>query len=130
MFKNIRSYENLHIALWLVKDACWVMLWRPLGMIMIVPTIFVAFHIAWKSRKDLSELFHNIAVCLWICANATWMTGEFYYDDGLRPFAAAFFMAGIGVIAVYYAILLPHSKKKLKMTAQGNSEPEVLNAAA
>ena len=74
MFKNIREYENLHIALWLLKDTCWVLLWKTGGMFMIIPTLAVAIHIAYRSRKNISDLFHNIAVCLWISANATWMT--------------------------------------------------------
>ena len=114
MFKNIRKYENLHIVLWLVKDVCWVMLWRPAGLVMIIPTIFVAFHIAWLSRKDLSELFHNLAVCMWICANATWMFVEFYYDDTFRPGATAFFSAGLLFIAIYYLYLLPRQMRKNK----------------
>ncbi|WP_219928772.1 hypothetical protein [Flavobacterium album] len=26
-----RKTENLHIVFWLIKDLCWVMLWKPLG---------------------------------------------------------------------------------------------------
>lgn len=37
--KGIRGMENLHIVFWLVKDMSWAMLWRPLGIAMIVPTI-------------------------------------------------------------------------------------------
>jgi len=120
MFANIRRYENLHIALWLLKDTCWVMTWRVPGMIMILPTLAVALHIAWKSRKDLDDLLHNIAICLWITANAIWMTGEFYFEDGLRPFAMFFFIIGIIIMATYYAILLPirHRGNKLKQANQ------------
>ena len=107
---NIREYENLHIALWLVKDTCWVMSFKLGGMIMIIPTLIVAIHLAWKSRKNVSDLFHNAAVCLWITANATWMTGEFFYFDGLRPYATVFFAAGIIVVAFYYIIHFPKRK--------------------
>jgi len=107
MFKNIRQYENLHIAFWLIKDSCWVTSFRALGMFMIIPTLFVAFHIAYKSRKNLSDLFHNIAVCLWIMANATWMTGEFFFKDTLRPYATVFFALGLIVVAFYYIVHFP-----------------------
>src|ERR1019366_4785127 len=112
MFKKLREYENLHIALWLLKDTCWVMTWRIPGMLMIFPTLFVAIHIAWKSRKQIDDLFHNIAVCLWIAANATWMTGEFFYNDGLRLYASVFFALGLIVVAVYYLIYLPKRMKE------------------
>lgn len=108
--KNIREYENLHIALWLIKDTCWVMGFKLLGMTMIIPTLLVAIHLAWKSRKNISDLFHNIAVCLWISANGTWMTGEFFFHDGLRPYAMIFFTAGIAVVALYYIIHYPKRK--------------------
>jgi hypothetical protein len=105
MIKDIRKYENLHIAFWLVKDTCWCLLYKPLGMIMIIPTLFVAIDIAWRSRKVVTDLFHNIAVALWICANATWMTGEFFFEDKWRPYAMVFFVLGIIVIAYYYLFL-------------------------
>ena len=112
MFKKIREYENLHIALWLLKDTCWVMTWRIPGMLMIIPTLLVAIHIAWKSKDHLDDLFHNIAVCLWIAANATWMTGEFFYEDTLRSYAAVFFALGLIVVAIYYLIYVPKRNRE------------------
>lgn len=111
-FKNIREYENLHIALWLIKDTCWVLTWSIPGMIMIIPTMLVAIHLAWKSRDNMSDLLHNIAICCWISANATWMTGEFFYEDGLRPYAIVFFAVGMAIISFYYLVLLPRNRRK------------------
>lgn len=110
-FKKIRDYENLHILLWLLKDTCWVLLWETGGIIMIVPTIAVAIHITWLSRRITSELFHNLAVVCWICANSIWMIGEFFFDDNMRPAATVFFCAGLLLMAVYYLVLLPRKKK-------------------
>ena len=110
--KNIREYENLHIALWLIKDTCWVSSWRVAGMIMIIPTLAVAIHLAWKARKNIADLFHNVAICLWITANATWMTGEFFYNDSFRPYAMVFFAAGIVVVSVYYIVHFPNRKRE------------------
>ncbi|MFN8324068.1 MAG: hypothetical protein U0T74_15505 [Chitinophagales bacterium] len=112
MFKNIREYENLHIALWLIKDTCWVMGWSIGGMLMIVPTLFVAIHITWRSRRDLADLFHNVAVCCWISANAIWMTGEFFFQDGLRNYAMIFFTIGLVVVAIFYIVHFPEIKRK------------------
>ncbi len=111
LFKNIREYENLHIALWLIKDTCWVSDFKIAGMALFVPTFLVAVHIAWRSRKNLADLFHNIAVCLWITANGTWMTGEFFFNDGLRPYAMIFFVAGLIVVTLYYIIHFPNRNK-------------------
>ncbi len=114
MFKNIRQYENLHIAFWLIKDSCWVTSFKPLGMFMIIPTLFVAMHITYRSRKNISDLFHNIAVSLWISANAIWMTGEFFFHDTLRPYATVFFALGLIVVAYYYVVLFPKIAKEEK----------------
>lgn len=105
MIKDLRKYENLHVAFWLVKDACWCMLFKPLGMIMIVPTLFVAIHITWRTWHDVTDRYHNIAITLWICANATWMTGEFFFNDTLRPYAMIFFALGLLVVGVYYTFV-------------------------
>lgn len=105
-----RSLENLHILFWLIKDMCWVTLSRPLGIIMIVPTILIAIFLTIKNRKDISELSHNLAVCCWICANSTWMIGEFYFDDGLRNYAKIFFILGLICVGVYYVAYLPYKK--------------------
>lgn len=105
--QNVREYENMHIALWLLKDTCWVMSFKVGGMLMIIPTILVAVHLTWKSRKSVADLFHNTAVCLWITANAIWMTGEFFYNDGLRPYSTVLFIIGLIVVATYYIVYFP-----------------------
>jgi hypothetical protein len=100
---RFRKIENLHIVFWLIKDLCWAMLWRPLGLIMIVPTIGAALLITWQTRDIKSELLHNLAVVFWIIANAYWMITEFFSDnDDLRYYAAIPFTAGLAIIAYYY----------------------------
>ena len=103
--KDLRKYENLHVAFWLVKDACWCLLFKPLGMLMIIPTLYVAIDITIRTRHNRTDLFHNIAITLWICANATWMTGEFFFNDHLRSFAMVFFSLGLAVVAIYYIFI-------------------------
>lgn len=102
MENGIRKFENLHILLWLIKDLCWVSLYKLAGMIMIVPTIGLAIFITYKNRADKAELVHNLAVCFWITANSVWMTGEFFYTDGSRTIATLFFFAGLAMMFRYY----------------------------
>jgi hypothetical protein len=116
MFKNIRQYENLHVTLWLLKDCCWVLGWKIAGVAMILPTIFIAVYIAWRSRSEPADLFHNLAVVLWICANSTWMLGEFFCDDCTRPFAICFFVSGLLVVSFYYLVILPRQNSAKPMT--------------
>lgn len=102
MKKHIRVIENLHVLLWLLKDYSWCVSWHYLGLGMVAPTLLVAMYVTWINRRDFAELCHNVAVCLWICANITWMIGEFFFDDGTRPIARVFFVCGLGTLAVYY----------------------------
>ena len=107
-----RKIENLHIVFWLIKDLCWVMLWKPLGVIMIIPTIGAALLITWQTRQIKSELLHNVAVVFWITANAYWMLAEFYSnDDSLRYYAVIPFSLGL-ITIVYYYFGLMFGKRK------------------
>ncbi len=102
MLQKIRNLENTHILLWLIKDTCWVLEYKLLGVFMIFPTVAVAFYLTYLSRSDRKELLHNLAVSCWILANSTWMIGEFYLNDSTRPVAAAFFILGLTFVGVYY----------------------------
>lgn len=115
--RAIPIVDNLHILFWLIKDACWALMFRPGGMLMIIPTLSVAIYILWKSRHYRWELFHNIAVCLWISANSLWMTGEFFQWE-LRPYAVILFLIGLSLLAVYYLFYFKTDRRK----EEGSSE--------
>jgi hypothetical protein len=111
LFKTHRDYENIHILFWLMKDNAWCHDWHWLGMMMIVPTLIIQIHLTWLARRDFHEIFHCIAVLFWICANAIWMTGEFFYDDNWRYGAQWFFGAGLVSVGAYYALCLRKSRQ-------------------
>ena len=114
--EKFRKTENLHILFWLVKDVSWAMLWKPLGIFMIIPTIGVALLITWQTRKIKSELFHNLAVSFWICANALWMLLEFTgKDEQYRKYTSIPFAIGLFFILSYYLIILPKERKLQKI---------------
>ena len=108
---SLRAGENFHIVLWLFKDLCWVQDQKLLGSIMIVPTVLMAIWIAWKSRADIGEFLHSLAVVFWISANSIWMLGEFHWKDGTRPYATVFFVLGLLCVAWYYLVGLPRIKR-------------------
>lgn len=87
--------------------------WETGGTVMIFPTLAVAFYITWKSRKVRSELFHNIAVCLWIMANSVWMVGEFYNKE-TRHSAVAIFAIGLVLLVFYYLVYFKKDNQKEK----------------
>jgi hypothetical protein len=103
---RLRILENLHLPLWLIKDTCWAMMWRPLGVAMIVPTIMLAYYITWRCRKVMADLLPNLAVSCWITANSIWMADEFF-ELGIKSFCLVFFGAGIISIAWWLMVYFP-----------------------
>jgi prepilin signal peptidase PulO-like enzyme (type II secretory pathway) len=128
---RFRQVENMHIVLWLMKDACWAMNFRTLGTIMIVPTLAVAILITWQTRHIHSELLHNLVVTLWITANCTWMIGEFFgWDDhllgdyGLRQLTIIPFTIGLLILLYYYVFLARNVSYQEKMNIRTNETIE------
>ena len=78
MNQKREALENLHIPLWLLKDTCWMLQWKILGVCMIVPTMSVAVIIAYKSWKDKDDEFWiNLAICFWIGVGHEFPTRRF-----------------------------------------------------
>ena len=116
-----RKMENLHIVFWLFKDVAWCMVWKPLGIIMIFPTLIMSIVIGWRTRKMMSELCHNLAITVWITANSYWMISEFAGFDTKKLFgeytykhlAIIPFTIGILLLAFYYLIWKPRHKEEI-----------------
>lgn len=106
-----RFTENLHIVFWLIKDISWAMLWQPLGVMMILPTIVLAVRITIQTFYIESERYHNLAIVSWITANCSWMIFEFFWPqhDELRYYTAFPFACGIAFIVYYYAVRRPRA---------------------
>jgi len=117
---RFRKMENMHIAFWLMKDISWCMIWRELGIAMVVPTLSIAIIIAWRTRKMKSELAHNLAIVFWISANAYWMISEFFHFDTLevwrdftgKHLALVPFTIGAVILLFYYAVQRPKELKE------------------
>jgi hypothetical protein len=114
---KFRRVENLHILLWLIKDACWAINLKIPALVMIIPTLVVAILITYQTRKITSEFLHNLAIDFWITANCTWMVGEFTGWDanlvgqyGLREFSLIPFGIGLIILAYYYLVYM-HRKE-------------------
>lgn len=102
-FADLRAFENMHIVLWLIKDTCWALEFKAGGIIMIIPTISMAAFLTFKSKRDICEFLHSVAVLCWILANSVWMLGEFFNHD-TRFYAAVLFIIGLSSIAIYYLL--------------------------
>lgn len=117
-----RKMENLHIVFWLFKDVAWCMVWRPLGIVMIIPTLVISIIIAWRTRQYMSELCHNLAISIWITANSYWMVSEFLGFDRyelignltLKHLALVPFTLGILILGFYYLYWKPRHQNELE----------------
>ena len=118
-----RKMENLHIVFWLLKDISWCMVWKPLGIAMIFPTLIIAIVITYRSRAYLSEVCHNIAVALWISANSFWMVSEFLKFDTKILFGVytykhlALVPFILGTLPLIYFYIIKSGKSKTEMAA-------------
>jgi hypothetical protein len=117
---RMRLLENLHLPLWLVKDICWAMMWRPLGLIMIVPTISLAIFFVIRSRKVKQEFYPNLSIACWISANSVWMLDEFY-ALGIREFCLVFFSAGLISIIWWLIRYFPKAWKRREVIESGDA---------
>lgn len=105
-----RKTENLHIVFWLLKDIGWCMVWKPLGIAMVIPTLIISIVISWRTRAEKSELFHNLAITAWIIANSYWMVSEFFHFEEMKiwgnftykQLALIPFVTGVLLLAYYY----------------------------
>jgi hypothetical protein len=81
---------------------------------MVLPTIILGIWITVRTyrlakasinRAIWSDFYHNLAIACWIFGNGIWMTGEFFFDDGIRPLAMPFFFTGLLVVGYYYLFI-------------------------
>lgn len=114
--------ENLHIVFWLFKDIGWCLLWKPLGIVMIFPTLIISIVIAYRTKEMVSELCHNLAITFWISANSYWMISEFMKFDALQVYgwitykhlALIPFFMGVFCLVYYYAIWQPRHPNEIE----------------
>ncbi len=117
-----RKMENLHIVFWLLKDISWCMIWKPLGIAMVFPTLIIAIIITIRNRQYISEVCHNLAIVFWITANSFWMITEFFEFDAIpiyqdityRYLAVIPFSIGILILAWYYLYWKPAHKNAVE----------------
>ena len=108
-----RILENLHLPFWLIKDACWAMALKPLGLLMIFPTVSLAVYLVIRTRNEIKDFLPNLSIACWITANSIWMCDEFH-QLGIKDFSLVFFSLGIICIAFWLFKYFPEEWKKSK----------------
>jgi hypothetical protein len=119
-----RNMENMHIIFWLLKDLSWCLIWKPLGIAMIFPTLIISIIIAWRTSHIKAELAHNLAISFWITANSYWMISEFFgFDETLifglvegKYFAVIPFSIGVIILVYYYLFYKSKQEHDIQIT--------------
>lgn len=109
-YKSRYFLETIHIPLWLVKDICWLMEYRTLGIIIAVPTILVAFIMCGITYKERDHFLPNVSIAFWIVANANWMVAEFYRLE-TKSLSIYPFLLGVLAFVIFVFIKLIDRKK-------------------
>jgi ABC-type Mn2+/Zn2+ transport system permease subunit len=101
LWEKIKKYESLHIVFWLIKDSCWMLQFKWLGILMVIPTLIIAGIIVFITRKS-HDVYINLAILFWICANSFWMYIEFFTTGELKLWASIPFSLGFIFVGLYY----------------------------
>lgn len=117
---RFRQMENMHVVFWLMKDISWCLIWKPMAVAMILPTLSIAIWISWKNRHIVTELAHNLAIVFWITANAYWMLSEFIGFDETpvwrhytgKHLALIPFFTGAAILLYHYMIQRPRMRRQ------------------
>jgi hypothetical protein len=119
---RLRRMENLHILFWLMKDISWCLIFKPLGVAMLIPTLAIALWITWRNKEIKSELMHNLAIVFWITANGYWMISEFFgFDETIvwngvtgKNITLIPFGLGLFTLIYYYVLIRPKEIREHK----------------
>lgn len=117
---NLKKLENLHVALWLLKDCSWCQTWVKVGMMAALPALYLQIYFTWHTRHCAEDFVHNLAVSLWIAANVIWMLGEFFFNDGTRWLCQWFFFAGLGLLFAFH--FYQYTKSMMSTMSTGSIE--------
>ncbi|MES2566029.1 MAG: hypothetical protein V4565_04150 [Bacteroidota bacterium] len=112
LLKKIKNYEYLNIVFWLIKDSCWMLDFKILATIMILPTLGLATMIVYHSWRTI-DVYINASIFFWICANSVWMILEFFGYASHTIWASVPFALGFVFVGIYYYKRLM-GKKPLK----------------
>jgi hypothetical protein len=98
---DLKKWENLHICFWLVKDTCWMLEWKYLGVMMIIPTVSITIYTLKKSMGD-RQFYLNLGIFFWILANSFWMCTEFFELTQYKIFTLIPFCLGFFATTVFF----------------------------
>lgn len=117
-FLSVKTAENVHTYLWVLKDLSWTQNWYWSGLIVGALAMALSSLVCIGSlhSREYAAAWHNFAQLMWLVSNFIWMTGDFHdarfpnapsvYDErseicrGVMVFALAW-------LGVYYLVLRP-----------------------
>ena len=117
-FLSVKTVENIHSYLWVLKDLSWTQNWYWPGLIFGSIAMLLSFIVYVSSvwHGEYADAWHNFAQLLWLVANFVWMTGDFHDDnypnspsvyDHRAQISQYIMIFAIAWLCLYYLILRP-----------------------
>jgi hypothetical protein len=101
LLERVRKFESMHIFLWLIKDSCWMLEYKVLGVVMVLPTLALAAFLIFKTFRS-PDFYINMAIFFWICGNSFWMSMEFFNESRFKNYASIPFALGFVFLGLFY----------------------------
>lgn len=102
LIKMEKAREEAPVVLNLIKDTGWCYTFGIVSVVAFIPVFTFQCYEAWRARKEgMHKVMMNVASAIAILGNATWMVGDVFYHDHLRPYVKWIFNLGFAVLAAW-----------------------------
>lgn len=97
MVQSEDKIDFFHFSFWLLKDIFWLLKFKVLASLMLIPTIVLTLYIVIKQKKFVST---TTIFSSWVMMNVFWMLHELY-NTPLFP-SYVFILIGLFILGSYF----------------------------
>lgn len=113
IIKLDKAREEAPVVLNLIKDTGWCYTYGLVSVVAFIPVFTFQCYEAWRARKEgWHKVMVNVAGAIAVLGNATWMVGDIFFHDHLRPYVKWIFNTGFVMVGLYGILAYLHSKKE------------------
>lgn len=108
-----KAREEAPVVLNLIKDTGWCYTFGIVSVVAFIPVFTFQCYEAWRARKEgWHKVMVNIAGAIAVLGNATWMVGDIFFHDHLRPYAKGILNVGFLMLALYAILAYLNGRKQ------------------
>ena len=122
--KKLELWETFGSVLWFLLDGSWMLDWRMMVTVLIVPTILCNFLTLFYLEKSDGSVLSGITVNSWLLMNVFWILGDMYHVGFAPLWAKITFWSGVGILLIglimhksykHYIFLVFHRFRRFKL---------------